>query len=547
MATLADTMKNLGPTKMMMMGGVIFAVILFFLFISMRFTGTDMSLLYSDLSISDQSAIASKLQSAGITFNMNENNTQVLVKRDQVGRARMLLAEEGLPSSASIGYEIFDKQSGFGTTDFVQNINQLRALEGELSRTIGTLEPIRAARVHIVLPKRELFSREAQPATASIFLRMRAGQTLAREQISSIQHIVAAAVPQLRPNRVSIVDEFGNLLARGGEDEEENAFLTQNAQELRNRHENRMKSSIEEMITRVVGPGKVRATVAVDLDFDRVTMNAEIYDPDGQVLRSSQTISENEEERDAGPEGVTIQNNLPGLADGLQGDAGTMMRANRTEEITNFEITRTVKNQVREAGQIRRISVAVLVDGTYTTNEAGEQVYTPRSEREIEQIETLVRSAVGYDIDRGDRIEIVNMPFVEVAPEIEEITDHLIFGFEKRDLLSIAETVTLAIVALLVVLLVLQPLVNKLVESASAGAANFEGEIENLLVTQQQQQPALIGADGQPIEEESAEEMINLQNVVGKMKASTYNKVSELVEQHPAETVNVLRNWMYQE
>ena len=180
MSGIQDNLKNMGPGRFVAIGGVLIAIVFFFIFLTMRMSNTDMSLLYANLSQSDVVAISTKLQAADITYSVAEDNQRILVSNKDVGRARMLLAEEGLPASGSVGYEIFDNESGFGTTDFVQNINNVRALEGELNRTISTLDPILSSRIHIVLPKRELFSREAQPATASVFLRMRGGQTLAK-------------------------------------------------------------------------------------------------------------------------------------------------------------------------------------------------------------------------------------------------------------------------------------------------------------------------------------------------------------------------------
>lgn len=554
-------MKTLGPARLAVMGAVLFGIILFFIFLTARMSSSDMALLYSNLDPTDSGAIAAKLEEYNIPYQVSADGATVTVPDSDVGRARMFLAEEGLPGSATVGYEIFDNQSSFGTTDFVQNINQVRALEGELGKTVSTLKPVQKARIHLVLPKRQLFSRDSQPATASVFVKLRSGESLNAEQIASIQHLVAASVPQLRPNRVSIVDEAGSLLARGVEEgEEDSAFFNPNSKDLRAQYESRMSRVIEELVGEIVGFSKVRANVSADLNFDRISMNSEIYDPEGQVVRSTQLIEETDEEVASGGAAgrnnqVTVQNNLPGLnanapVPGAPGNTPTNT-SSRVEEVTNFEISKTIKNHVRESGEVTRLSVAVLVDGTYTTSEAGEKTYQPRSETEIEQIESIVRSAIGFDPSRGDTIEVVNMQFAggDVTPQ-DILTDTTIMGFEKADLLDIAETVTLAIVALLVVILVLQPLVNKMIEQAANMGGSLDDELENLIASQVEKKPQLAGPKGDSTgggEEEDEEDLIDMDKVKGRVKASTVQKVNELVEKHPTETVSVLRNWMYQE
>lgn len=547
MSGISETIKALGPARLGMMGAVMVGMILFFIFITARLSNSDMTLLYNNLDMNDTGAIAAKLDQVNIPYQMGADGTSITVPSSEVGRARMMLAEEGLPESASMGYEIFDNQSSFGTTDFVQNINQVRALEGELSKTISTLDPVRTARIHLVLPKRQLFSRESQPATASVFVKLRGSNTLNKEQISAIQYMVAAAVPQLKPTRVSIVDESGKLLARGvDEADDPQGFFESNAEEKRLKFEGRMSRMIEDMVSEIVGFGKVRANVTADLDFDRVSTNSEIYDPEGQVVRSTQIIEESAEENEAdNNQGVTVANNLPGLAGAPNAEAPFVgSRNNRLEEVTNYEITKRIENHVRESGEVNRLSVAVLVDGVYTTDAEGNRVYEPRNEQQLEQIESLVQSAIGYDPSRGDTIEVVNMQFVGGDIIEEALPDTTIMGFERADLLDIAETVTLAIVALLVVLLVLQPLVNKLVEGASEIAGSMDNELENMITSQLEQQKALSAPN---LDDEDEGSMINMDKVSGRVKASSVQKVNELVEKHPNETVSVIRGWMYQE
>jgi flagellar M-ring protein FliF len=545
----------------------------FFAFIAFRSSAPNMTLLYGDLTTGDSTAIAAKLDVADIPFDISEDGTQINVGKSDVGRARMLLAEEGLPGNGSMGYELFDKQQSFGTTSFVQNINQLRALEGELARTIGTLDPIKTARVHLVLPQRELFSRESQPATASVFVDLRNSAEVGREQILAIQQLVASSVPQLKPTRVTIIDANGNLLARGDE-EEGGAISAQSSEDIRLKYEHRIKRQIEDMVSRVVGHGRVRAIVSADLDFNVVTRNSEIYDPEGQVVRSTQVV----EEEDIDNSGkstdntVTVENNLPGLP----GNANTQNNSNqptalsnRLEEVVNYEISRTVENIVQESGEVNKLSVAVLVDGQYETIPAPppaegaedseeeakpEYKYIPRSDAELEQIRTLVKSAVGFDERRGDTLEVINMQFARDEFFTDGPKEETILGLPKDDVMSIAETLILSLVAVLIILLVLRPLVSHVATAATmtaeAKAANEEKEAKMLAAAAQQAQLAPPGADGMPLPEGEMGELdatLDMQNVEGQVKQSSIKKIHDLVDSHPAETVSVIRNWMTQE
>tara|TARA_Y100000296_G_scaffold2495_1_gene3090 strand:- start:312160 stop:313842 length:1683 start_codon:yes stop_codon:yes gene_type:complete len=554
-----DVIKQIGPARLGIMGGVVLALLAFFVFVSLRVSTPDYSLLYRDLSSADAGQVAAALEVAQIPYQISQDGSSVLAPEDQVGRARMLLAEQGLPNGGSMGYEIFDKQSGFGTTNFVQNVNQVRALEGELSRTIISLSPIRSARVHLVLPKRELFSRESLPASASVFLGLVPGNSLSREQVVSIQSLVASAVPQLKADDVSIVDSNGNLLARGGEDGD--ALLTQRGEEMRRSYERRVQNNIEELVGNVVGYNKVRANVTVDLKFDRVSTNQELYDPEGQVVRSTQTVEESDRERAPQNQGVTVENNLPGIGGDLLGMDSPTQEASRVEETTNYEISKTIRSTVSEVGEVNKLSIAVLIDGSYVMDEEGNKTYSPRTQQQLDQIYALVRSAVGFDEARGDSLEVINMQFAEVEIGDIEQTD-TILGFAKDDLLETAEVLTVAVMIILVVLLVLQPMIGRLI---SAGAAEGEDEgsiaIENELLgsgTSQQMlaSPGPTGAGGaeMPMGEldfdstdEEDVDMISMDRIAGQVKASSVKKVEDIIDQYPNEAVTVLRGWMEQD
>lgn len=545
MNSFLETLKQLGPTRLGIMGAIILGLLMFFIFVSLRVSTPDMKLLYKDLSSIDSGAMAAKLEESQISFTVSPDGTRIDVPADQVGKARILLAEAGLPNGGSMGYEIFDKQSGFGTTNFVQNLNQVRALEGELSRTISSMENIRSARVHLVLPQRELFARESRPSSASVFLGLKPGAALERGQILAIQSLVASAVPELKPANVSLIDSAGNLLARGGEDEAN--MMGMKAEEARRSMETQLTQKLEDQLGRVVGFGNVRATVTAEINFDRISTNEELFDPASQVVRSSQTSEESGKEREPEKDNVSVENNLPGIGGDLLADKAPTSENARVEEVTNYEISRTVRSTVREVGEIKKLSVAVLVDGRYTTNDKGEKVYEPRPQEEIDQITALVKSAVGYDEARGDAIEVVNMQFADVSVGDDALVDDTLFGFDKGDLLDAAEILTVAIMIILVVLLVLQPMVGRLMASETK---DMDDDLEAELLGARPANPALTGPSGEDnmnFDGGGEEELISISGVDGKVKASAVKKVEEIVDNYPAETVSVIRSWMTQE
>ena len=529
---------SLGAGRVLMMGGIAVGVIAFFVFLTSRLTAPDMGLLYADLAMEDSSRMVAKLESMNVPYQIRGNGNQIMVPRDQVLRLRMTMAQEGLPQGGSVGYEIFDQTNALGQTSFVQNLNYVRALEGELARTIRSIGRISAARVHLVLPRRELFGRDTREPSASIILRT-SGQ-LERGQIAAIQHLVAAAVPKLAASRVSIVDDKGNLLARGGDAEGAGAANT-GLTEYQSAVENRMKRAVEELIERTVGAGKVRATVAAEIDFDRVTTNDEVYDPDSQVVRSTQTIEEQSQSTDSdGNTPVTVGTNLPEAQVPQEGGVKSSANNRRTEETVNFEISKTNRTKVHETGVIRRLSVAVLVDGVYTTAADGARTYTPRGDEELQRYAALVRSTIGFSQQRGDTVEVVNMPFA--APEAIEEPPPPFLGLAKADYLKVGEFFVFIIIALLVLLFVVRPIISrsfKVAQASEEAVASAEGVQEV-----QAQQRAQLEAQRKAEEEEM---LVNMAQVEGRVKASTVKKIGDIVDKHPDEALSIIRSWLYQE
>ena len=537
MGTLVTIIKGMGTARLAVMGVMIVAMAFFFIFMITRLTGSNMDLLYADLEPSDQNAITAQLTSRNIPFEIDGN--RLLVPAPQVGSIRMAMAAEGLPLGGLAGYEIFDNASSLGTTNFMQNVQLVRALEGELAKTIRSIEVVKSARVHLVMSQRKLFTRDKQSATASVILKMRGAATLTGEQIAAIQHLVASAIPELDPSRVSIVDNKGKLLATGNEKDSEIARANDMVSRRIN-FERRIADELTELLEKSVGLGNSKVNVNADLDFDRISTTEEKFDPDGQVVRSSNTIEETSSGQESEAEQpVGVQQNLPDAQAGGGGAKSTNTES-RTEEVTNFEISKKITNHVRESGLVKRISVAVLIDGELIEQEDGEVVYRERTEQEMDNLAKLVSSAIGYNAERGDTVEVINMRFVEKEVDLEEPLD-LFFGLQKQDLVRIAEVIVLLILAVLAILLVVRPLLTRAFEALPAAAA----EAEQRLLAEAAGVPAIQGPEGG--EEEEFDELIDIDRVEGRVKSSSVKRVGEIVEKHPEEALSIIRNWMYQE
>lgn len=532
--------------RLAIMGGVVLGLIGFLVFFATKLTTPSLTTLYTELGQNDASGIVQELQSRNIPYEIKQNGTAILVPEDRVLQLRLDLAQQGLPSGGSVGYELFDNTDTLGSTNFMQNVNLVRALEGELSRTIMSLGTVKNARVHLVMPKRELFSREKQQPSASVILQMRGPVRLNAEQVAAVQHLIASAVPQLTPNRISIVDSKGSLLSSGFEDADPVAGMATKVDDRRRKMEAEMARTIEDLLEKTVGFGRVRAEVAMEMNFDRVSTQTEEYNPDGQVVRSTNAVEETASSKDSeGEPPISVGTNLPDAALGTGDTASREENQSRTEETTNFEISKTVTNHIREGGNIERISVAILVDENQGVNDDGDPISEKRSEEEMRLLTTLARSAIGFNEDRGDTLELIQMKFASFEAPEQEI--EFFFGLEKAEMVRILEILVLSIVAILVILLVVRPLLSRAFEALPSAQ-----EAAERLLADQGHAPALTGPSSPSMavdddDEEQFEELIDIDRVEGRVKASSVKKVGEIVEKHPEEALAILRSWMYQE
>lgn len=546
----------------MAMGVVTAGLIAFFTYMTMQFTTQPMSLLYADLDMTDSGEILSKLEAMNIPYQLQGDGSTILVPQDQARRLRMALAEQGIPAGGTVGYEIFDKSDMLGQTSFAQNINQLRAMEGELARTIRSISSISNARVHLVIPKRELFaSGNKQEPTASIVIKSR-GQ-LSSAQVNAILHLAASAVPGLSPSRVALIDDKGKLLARGVEDDFDKGNVA-NIQDKNIEYETLISERIQTLVGSVVGPENIRVQVTAQINLDRITENAEIFDPDGRVIRSTSAVEEESEDAKPKPEGVSVASELPGAADTIGAKADDKLRDRRTEETSNFEISRTTRVKTKEAGAIERISVAVLVNGAMTTQPDGARTYTPRSEDELKQIESLVRTAIGYDEKRGDQVRIANLRFSEMELESQDAGEAPFLGIETGDWMRFAETSILGLVALLTALFVFRPLITRLLEvgpyaggqmqptlaGGAGGVPQITGPSSSGNQSATASQPGMMEGPGAMLQilqskEQQLDSMIDIAKIDGQVKASSVKKVGEVVGNHPDEAIAILRSWLH--
>jgi flagellar M-ring protein FliF len=371
--------------------------------------------------------------------------------------------------------------------------------------------------------------------------------------VRAIRHLVASAVNGLKPDRISVVDETGKLLADGaGSDDTLNA---EGADERKIAYENRLRKEVKSIVDSVVGPGHARVQITADFDFKRVTETSDKYDPDGRVIRSSQTREEDDTSGHGRVGGaVSVSSELPGNGTNQQ-SGNTGDRTHKTEEVVNYEISRTSKTEVLEPGRLKRVSAAVLVDGIYSKNAKGELVYQPRSKQEIDRITALVRSAVGFDAKRGDQVEVVNLRFAQPTPmPIEQPTGWLAqLNVTKSDIMRAADIGVMGLLGLLVLLMVVRPLVRRIVtpEGQDASRTGRTGVAGALGVVEVESKGgpnvSIVSSEEKVAISNRTSEMIDIAQVHGQVHAKSVQKVGELADHNPHETVAIIRSWLHED
>lgn len=522
MNEILTQLRAFGAGRLAAILGVGLGVALALGLIVARIGEAPLAILYSDLDLRDGEAIVSQLEQDGAEFEVRESagRITVLAPRADIARLKVSLAAGGFVArGGGVGYEIFDTTDAFGATSFQQNINRLRALEGEIGRSISTISGVRSARVHLALPERELFTRDRKPASASIVIDAPGG--LDARAVRAIVNLTASAVPELAPARVTILDAAGQLLASGAGDSD---MMAGGVDERTASAEARIRRMVEDILTPIVGAENLRVQISADLDFNRVTEAAEIIDPDSQTVLSSTIVEEAGNSADpAGALGVTIANALPGAEAVDPASSALATSSNRrTEETTNYLVSRTQRNAVREQGGMRRLSVAVALNAA-----AG-----PRTPEELARISSLVRSAVGFSPRRGDQIEVVEVAFQAPVAKTQPLTGPS-SPVTLPDAMRLIEVGALAVMGFALIFFVLRPML------ASAGAGGLLGRPAP--ATGGDASGGAIAAPGL-----SPSQPLAISQILSEKRPSSARQVAEQIRGYNDEAAGLLKSWIRQ-
>ncbi|WP_395328314.1 flagellar basal-body MS-ring/collar protein FliF [Novosphingobium sp. BL-8H] len=537
MNALRNFIEQIGARRALLMGGVALAMLGALAWVAFRTPTSEMGYLYTDLDPAGAQSITEKLKAQNVPFQLSADGTAVMAPVDKLAELRMTLAGEQL--GGKIGYEVLDAEEPFGVSSSRAKLNETRAIEGELARSIETLEKVSKARVHIVMPERAMF--ETEPRKASAAVTVKTAGRLPNETVQAIRYLVSSSVPDLAPEAVSIVDQTGALLARAGDG---GAGGSGDIEERQSAMEGRLRDEIEAMIEPIVGQGKVRAEVAAVLERDQVREESEVYDPNTQVVAHQVTVESNDQndENAAGARGASVATQLPDNQGNVNGTGGDSRRSarNETSEDTTYQNSRTNKVAVRTPGQVKRLTVAVMVDG------GPQGLPAPQ----VQRLQRLVENAVGFDAARGDSVVVENMSFNTPA-DIDGASAGLPFGLTWDRLFDVLKILLVGGIAL-IGLRMLKPklalpapapqLLEGVVEKSAIdsemlalGERAADGDEEAMRRLEQ-----LRGENGEPL----LDQEIALAQVDGRIKLSALRRIGDAISASPAESASVIRQWM---
>ncbi len=527
---ILDWLKERTMAQKVAMGGItaiVLSVAIVALLWSMQ---TEYKVLYKDLTQEDAALIVERLKDTNVPYQLDDRGA-ISVPVDALYEARMDVAGAGLVKGGGVGFEIFDR-TGFGVTEFVQKVNYQRALQGELSRTISSLNEVESARVHIVTPEKRLFAKRGDLARASVVLKLVKGRTLTRAQVKGVVNLVSASIDGLETANVTVVDVMGNLLSRD-EDEESTSVLTATQFEYQTNVEKALVKRVEYILEPVLGIGKVIARVSAEVDFTKLEMTEEKFDPDGAVVRSEQSSKEKSTGGAFG--GVPgVVSNVPG--EQIPGGGSATSGSEKQKETINYEISKIISKKIAPTGVIKRLSVAVLVDGSYINNkdEEGNETrdYEARSDEDILKFKDLVKGAVGIVDSRGDTVEVVNIRFGEMETvDFAEIE----LSFLDQYLAMMIKYGSIVLIALLILLLFVRPTMKK-------------------LLTPPPPTEIMVTPDGVPISAEELEAMEMAMEMEGEEEedlsrpmtpeARRKKSIRAMVMANPQQSSAILKNWL---
>lgn len=526
---------NASKVKKMTLAGTAMMIMACAVGLSMYMGRTEYKVLYSNLGPEDANAVVKSLQSEKIRYQLTDNGTTILVPQEVVYDQRIKIAGNGGLVGQGIGFEIFDKVK-VGQTDFVQKINYTRALQGELSRTISEFPSVESARVHLVMPQRSLFVEERQSPSASVVLKLnRPNVKPEQREIDAILNMMTMAVEGLDKGHVSITDNGGKVLYQPDEDSLVGISSTQ--LEHRQQVQRNLERRIEDMLQPIFGPGRVIAKVNADLDFSQTTIRREIFDPEKTVVRSEQR-SEETQQGQANLEAGAPDANFRG--DGITGSV-SQQNGNRETRTTNYEINREEQQIVSNVGDLRRLTVAVIIDGSYEKTE-GAWSFVPRKPEELERVRQLVSNAVGLDAARGDSLEVSSAPFNDSEPPVEPNFGDILADYAER----LGKPLLNALVAFLFLMLVVRPVVLALIRPKVEAGEMVEG-LEGL--PSAEEQLALYEAleEASKGDEESLEGGEDDEELVFKDIEALKAHIFTLSDNHMEQVVTLVRGWMKQD
>jgi len=559
---LLENLRALGQGRLIALG-VTGAVLVLATFFGVRtLMQPNYATLYRDLTPSEASRMVSALEGAGFNLRVDASGSILSVPQEDLARARMELAGQGLVNDGSAGWELFDEASGLGMNSFMQKINRLRALEGELARSIQTLDGVDAARVHLVLPEREAFSRERPQPTGSVIIRARPGHQVTVRQAQSIRALVSSAVPEMAAGRVTVLTASGEtILAEEGTDVAE---VTQQA--LKASVEDRIAANVTEILTARVGAGNARVQVSVDLTTERQVIREQSYDPEQRVVRSTETREETREDMDRDTGEVGVNDDIPAsLAE--NGSATSQNSVSKSDEVVNYEIGNKQSETIREPGEIQRVSVAVLVNGIYNVQDNGEVAYEERSPEELARLNQLVQAAIGFNEARGDSISVDSLRFMDYSMDVGEPVTTSFVQIIKDNLMSILRALFVLIALAAILRFGVRPMVASMMVEKSEGedaetpalADGEDGEAPALEADKQAEGlPAPAQAPRQRRNQQSSgqttvlepmhmagpDDIINISAVHGGVHKGWLNTVSGLVESQPDDSLKVVKTWL---
>lgn len=499
--------------------------------------------LYSNLDERDASQVVAALQAADADYRLDPTGHSVLVAEGEVARLRLALAAQGLPAGSGAGSVERGNDSPFGLSDAAEKARQKQRLEADLVASISVLQPVKSARVHIALPKQSAFVRDRRPASASVVVSLMPGRKLDDSQVSAIVHLVAASVPDLDPSQVSIIDQQGNLLTSGRGDGTD-ALADSRFRFTRNVEQTYVARVIE-LLTPLLGPGRVRAQVTADLDFTENERTSEQFSPQGSILRSEQVSSE--ERNGVLPSATGIPGALsnqppvtgqqptaaePNAAAPIPEMAGAAPGERSSSATRNYEIDRTVSHVREPVGRVRRLSVAVVVDNKMSVNEDGEIITEPLSASELAQMTELVRSAVGFDAERGDTLSVINAPF-HVEPDIEAPPAPPLW--QQPAVREIGKQLLGAIVLLVIALSVVRPLLRALLAPSAPVPAPTPSTPSMVQIVD-----SGAGIDA-PAPANGAAPVASLPKVAFEQKVDSAKR---MVSENPRQVAQVIKTWL---